>query len=371
MTRETRPGPGGRYDGGENGSGVYGGGAYGSGPDGGDRYDVVIVGGGPAGLSAALMLGRARRSVLVLDAGEPRNAPASHMHGFISRDGAVPGDLLAAGRREVAGYGVEVRTGRVRSAVRDGELFAVADDAGRTVRARRLLVTTGFTDELPDVPGLAQRWGRDVLHCPYCHGWEVRDEPIGVLATGPMSVHQALLFRQWTDRLTLLLHTGPRPTSEEYEQLAARGIAVVPGEVTGVEVADDRLAGVRLDTGELVPLRALTVAPRAVPSAATAAFLDSLGLAPTEHPSGMGSYLAAGPAGLTDVPGVWVAGNAADLTANVLGSAASGSAAAGAINGDLVAEDTRRAVRARKDPFSAASEARVCELVAGDRRHGL
>lgn len=359
--RESRPDHGGRYDGGQHDSDRYT----------GDRYDVVIVGGGPAGLSAALMLGRARRSVLVIDAGEPRNAPAAHMHGFLSRDGAPPGDLLAAARREVAGYGVEVRAGRARTAVRDGGLFTVTDDAGRTVRARRLLVTTGFTDELPDVPGLAQRWGRDVLHCPYCHGWEVRDAPIGVLSTGPMGVHQALLFRQWTDRLTLLLHTGPRPTDEESEQLAARGITVVPGEVTGLEITDDRLTGVRLDTGELLPLRALTVAPRAVPGAATAAFLDSLGLASTEHPSGMGSYLAAGPAGLTDVPGVWVAGNAADLTANVLASAASGSAAAGAINADLVAEDTRRAVRARKDPFSAASEARVCELVAGDRRHGL
>ncbi|MEV5594494.1 NAD(P)/FAD-dependent oxidoreductase [Streptomyces sp. NPDC052496] len=334
----------------------------------GDRYDVVIVGGGPAGLSAALMLGRARRSVLVIDAGEPRNAPAAHLHGFLSQDGTPPGELLAAGRREAAAYGVGVRAGRVRSAVRDGGLFAVTDDAGRTVRARRLLVTTGFTDELPDVPGLAARWGRDVLHCPYCHGWEVRDQPIGVLATGPMSVHQALLFRQWTDRLTLLLHTGPRPTDEEYEQLAARGIAVVPGEVTGLEISDDRLTGVRLRGGGPVPLQALTVAPRAVPRAA---FLDTLGLVPTAHPSGLGSYIAADRTGLTPVPGVWVAGNVADLTANVLASAASGSAAAGAINADLVTEDTHRAVRARKDPFSAEAEARVCALVAGDRRHGL
>ncbi|OKI01348.1 hypothetical protein A6A06_17705 [Streptomyces sp. CB02923] len=403
-------------------------------PDGTGRYDVVIVGGGPAGLSAALMLGRARRSVLVVDAGEPRNAPAAHLHGFLSRDGAPPGDLLEAGRREAAGYGVEVLAGRVRSAGRDGERFAVtvdsggvdgfgrtvgfgctadsgrtagsghvadsgrtagsghvadsgrtagsgrtADsgrtavsdrvaDSGRTVRARRLLVTTGITDELPDIPGLGPRWGRDILHCPYCHGWKVHDQPIGVLATGPMAVHQALLFRQWTDRLTLLLHTGPRPTAEESEQLAARDITVVPGEVTGLETAEDCLTGVRLRTGELIPLRALAVAPRAVPRAA---LLDSLGLVPTAHPNGLGSYIAAGPTGLTPVPGVWVAGNLADLAANVLASAASGSAAAGAINADLVAEDTSRAVRARRAPFSAAMEARVCELVAGNRRHGL
>ncbi|MFD7663932.1 NAD(P)/FAD-dependent oxidoreductase [Streptomyces sp. NPDC059788] len=337
-------------------------------PDSGGTYDVVIVGGGPAGLSGALMLGRARRSVLVIDSGEPRNAPAAHQHGFLTRDGLPPGQLLEAGRREVAGYGVEVHPGRARTAARDGDGFAVTVDSGRIVRARRLLVTAGMTDELPDVPGLAPRWGRDVLHCPYCHGWEVRDLPVGVLSTGPLGVHQALLFRQWTNRLTLLLHTGPRPTPEEAEQLAARGIAVVDGRVTGLETAEDQLTGVRLDNGELVPLQALTVAPRAVPRAET---LASLGLEPTPHPMGLGAYIDAGPAGRTSVPGVWVAGNVADPTANVLASAAAGSAAGAAINADLVAEDTRRAVRAHSGPFSAASEARVCELVAGDRRHGL
>ena len=334
----------------------------------GGRYDVVIVGGGPAGLSAALMLGRARRSVLVIDSGQPRNAPAAHMHGFLSRDGVAPGDLLEAGRQEVAGYGGEFRAGLAQSAATDGDGFAIELEAGYTVRARRLLVTTGVVDELPDIPGLRSRWGRDVVHCPYCHGWEVRDEPIGVLATGAMSVHQALLFRQWTDRLTLLLHTYPHPTGEEAEQLAAREIALVAGEVTGLEIADDRLAGARLRTGELIPLRALAVAPRAVPRAAV---LASLGLEPTAHPSGIGGYIAADTTGLTPVPGVWVAGNLANPAANVLGSAAAGAVAAGAINADLIAEETRRAVQARNDPFSAASEARLCEQVMGDRRHGL
>jgi thioredoxin reductase len=135
-----------------------------------DRYDVAVVGAGPAGLSAALMLGRARRSVLVIDDGRPRNAPAAHMHGFLSRDGAPPGDLLEAGRSEVAGYGGTVQAGRALSAGRDGNGFAIELDTGRTVRARRLLAPAGVTDELPDVPGLAARWGRDVVHCPYCHG---------------------------------------------------------------------------------------------------------------------------------------------------------------------------------------------------------
>src|SRR6185436_3180816 len=130
---------------------------------------------------------------------------------------------------------------------RDDDGFRLSLDGGDSVRARRLLVTTGLTDELPDVPGLAERWGRDVLHCPYCHGWEVRDQAIGVLSTGPMSVHQALMFRQWSADVTLFLHTGPAPGETEREQLAARGIAVVEGEVTGLEVTGDRLTGVRLD----------------------------------------------------------------------------------------------------------------------------
>ncbi|MGW4767398.1 NAD(P)/FAD-dependent oxidoreductase [Nocardia sp. NPDC004278] len=332
-----------------------------------DRYDVVVVGAGPAGSSAALMLGRARRSVLVIDEGRPRNASAAHMHGFLSRDGVSPSDLLKVGLREVASYGGTVQAGRALTVVRDDDGFAVELDTGRTVRARRLLATAGVTDELPDVPGLAARWGRDVVHCPYCHGWELRDQPIGVLATGPLGVHQALLFRQWTDRLTLLLHTAPRPTAEEAEQLAARRITVVDGEVTGLEVIEDRLIGVRLRSGEQIPLQALAVAPQPVPRAD---FLTGLGLGPTAHPSGLGAYIAADPTGLTAVPGVWVAGNLADPNANVLGSAASGSTAAGAINADLIAEDTRHAVGAHRDPFSPASEARVCEQVLGDRRHG-
>lgn len=331
------------------------------------QYDVVIVGGGPAGLSAALMLGRARRSVLVVDSGEPRNAPAAHMHGYLSRDGAAPGGFLAAGRDEVLGYGVEIVTGRVGTTTRDDAGFTVGIDDGPPVRARRLLIASGVVDELPDVPGLAARWGRDVLHCPYCHGWEVRDQRIGVLATGPMSVHQTLLFRQWTDRLTLLLHTGPPLDERDAERLAARDITVVRGEVAGVEALDDRLVGVRLATGAAIPLDALAVAPRMAPRSSVVA---GLGLEPSAHPSGMGDYIAADDTGLTRVPGVWVAGNLANLVANVMGSANAGAVAAGAINADLVNEETDAAVRARRDPFSRDSEAELSELVMGARRHG-
>ncbi|MFE1481265.1 NAD(P)/FAD-dependent oxidoreductase [Streptomyces fimicarius] len=316
------------------------------------RYDVVIVGGGAAGLSGALTLARARRSVLVIDAGEPRNAPASHVHNYLGRESTPPGELLAIGRGEAAGYGAEIVEGRVASAERlsgDGERgFRVVTEDGRSVEARRLLVTTGLVDELPPVPGLAERWGREVLHCPYCHGREVADRPIGVLATGPLAVHQALMWRQWSEDVTLFLHTGPEPSEEEYEQLAARGVAVVDGEVAGLEVADDRFTGVRLASGRVVAREALVVQARFT---ARSAVLESLGLKAVAQEMGgvvIGSYVPADPTGATEVPGVWAAGNVTRLTEQVIGAAAAGLMAGGAINGDLIAEDTRDAVAARR-----------------------
>ncbi|MDO3705763.1 bifunctional NAD(P)/FAD-dependent oxidoreductase/class I SAM-dependent methyltransferase [Micromonospora sp. C28SCA-DRY-2] len=314
-----------------------------------DRYDVVVVGGGAAGLAGALALGRARRSVLVVDGGEPRNAPAAHMHNYLGRDGTAPGELLAAGRAEVTGYGGRIVAGQVVSAARDGAEFTVTLDDGRTVRARRLLVATGLVDELPEVPGLAQRWGRDVLHCPYCHGWEVRDRRIGVLATGPFGVHQAQLWRQWSEHVLLVLHGAAAPGAEETEQLAARAIPVVEGPVAGLEVTGDALTGVRLASGEVVELDALVVAPRFT---ARAGLLASLGLAPVEVEMGghvFGSQIPADANGATAVPGVWVAGNVADVRAQVITSAGAGLTAGAAINADLVAEDTRAAVAGYRD----------------------
>ena len=308
------------------------------------EYDVVVVGGGAAGLNGALMLARSRRSVVVLDAGQPRNAPAHAVHGLFAREGTPPAELLDRGRAEVRSYGGQVVAATVEDAARVGENFVVTLADGRTVRARRLLITSGLVDELPDIPGLRERWGNDVLHCPYCHGWEVRDQSVGVIASGPMAVHQALLFRQLTDDVVVLAHSvGPTP--EQAEELAARGIAVVDGPVTDVVTEGDRLVGVRLADGRLVERQVLVVGPRMV---ARASFLAGLGLHPAEHPSGMGDHLPVDAAGATAIPGVYAAGNVADPSAQVGGAAAAGALAAARINADLVAEETAAAVRARQ-----------------------
>ncbi len=307
------------------------------------KFDVAVLGGGAAGLSGAVTLGRARRSVVVVDAGSPRNAPADGVHVFLSRDGISPLELVETGRTEVKRYGGLVLPATAVAARRTDDGFEVDLDDGQSIAARRLLVTTGLSDELPDVTGLAERWGRDVVHCPYCHGWELRDQPVGVLATNTeWAVHQALLFRRLTPEVIFFQHTAPVLSEQQAAELAAWGIGVVSGPVDALEVTDDRITGLRLADGTVVACSAVVVAPRLV---ANSGILTDLGLEPTAHPMGIGESIAADPTGLTEVPGVWVAGNVTDLMAQVVSSAAGGVAAAAAINADLIAEDTRRTVR--------------------------
>ncbi len=299
--------------------------------------DVAIVGGGAAGLSAALVLARARRKVIVVDEGTPRNAPAAQMHGFLSRDGMPPAELLALGRDEVAGYGGAVLDGSVADVVPDDSFgFWVLLTGGRRIRARRLLVTTGLTDELPDVPGLADRWARDVLHCPYCHGNEVRDRQLGVIGGSPGAVRYAQIVRQWTHDLVYFTPPGLL-TSTDRAGLEARAIGVVEGTIEELVVdADDRLCGVRLAEGAVVPRDALFVPPRFVPHSNLLAGLgcdvDDDGWTTTDN------------TGRTSVPGVWAAGNVVDPRAQVITAAGAGSAAAIAINADLVDDDVRNAI---------------------------
>jgi thioredoxin reductase len=300
-------------------------------------FDVVVIGGGAAGLSAALVLSRARRKVLVVDSGTPRNAPAAHMHGSLSRDGMPPGELLATGRKEVRGYGGDVLDGVVTAAVPNGAArFALTLSDGRRISARRLLVATGLRDELPDIPGLRERWARDVLHCPYCHGYEVRDQQLGVLGSSRAAVHYAQIVRQWSDDVVYFAQTSTL-TAVERSQLAARGIGIVEGSVQRVLVEDDRLCGVHLGDGRTIRRDALFVPPRFVPNND---LLIGLGCDLDED-----GWVAIDATGRTSTSGVWVAGNLANPRAQVITAAGEGSAAAIAINADLVDEDVQNAVQ--------------------------
>jgi thioredoxin reductase len=282
--------------------------------------------------------------VLVVDAGEPRNAPAGHVHNYLGREGTAPAELYAIGRGEVESYGGTVRSGRVVQVRREDGGFVLGLDGGAAVRARRVLLAAGLTDDLPELPGVDERWGSTVLHCPYCHGWEARDSAVGIVSTGPLGAYAALLWRQWTEDVVLFVHTGAEPGAEDLAKLAARGVRIVRGEVAGLEGGAD----VRLADGELVARDAVVVAPRFV---ANAELLADLGVVPVPmgmHGAVMGTYLPSDPTGRTDVPGVWVAGNAGDLSAQVIVAAAQGLKAGAMINADLIEEDTARAVAAQQ-----------------------
>lgn len=317
-----------------------------------ETWDAVVVGGGVAGLAAALMLGRARRRVLVLDAGAPRNRFTAHMHGVLGRDGTSPARLLADGRAEVASYGGVVRTAEVVDAGTDDDSVTVTTSDGATHRARHLVVATGLRDELPAVDGLARFWGRGVAHCPYCDGYEVRDQRLVVLGTGPASVGQAQLIRQWSDRITYVVHDAPAPTDEELATLEARGIVVEQHRAVRADAAagpdGERLAGLVLDDGRTLHVDAVFTAPTPRPGDD---LLLRLGAERAEGAVGPGGALpGAVPVdtlGRTSVPRIWAAGNVVAAYANVPVAIAAGTMAGAGVNHALVEEEVAAALASR------------------------
>jgi thioredoxin reductase len=264
------------------------------------------------------------------------------MQGFLGSDGLPPTALLDAGREEVTGYGGHLIAGTViaitppaDSAAGSGPDFVVHLDDGQTLRARRVLITTGLRDEIPDIPGVRERWGRDLLHCPYCHGYEVRDQQLGVLGGTAESLAHAHLIRQWSHDVVLFTD-GAAVSAHERERLVARAIGVVDAPVARLVIENDRLTGVELDSGRVVPRSAVFVRPRFVPNDA---LLTDLGCG-----TDINGWVVVDHTGLTDVPGVWAAGNAVNPRAQVITAAGEGSAAAIAINNDLVEDGIPTAV---------------------------
>ena len=309
------------------------------------EYDVLVVGGGAAGLSAALVLLRARRAVVVVDAGAPRNASAAHVHGFLSREGVPPRDLLAAGRAEVSSYGGRLIDDTVIG-IEPG--FQVRLANAPRLGARRILVATGLRDELPDIPGVRERWGRDLLHCPYCHGYEVRDQPLGVLGGRPRgyparAADTAVVAR----RHPVPPHRRPHPraarTPDSPRHRHRRRHRRAAG---GRQRSTARR---RAGDGTVIPRTAVFVRPRFVPNAE---LLTGLGCAVDEN-----GWVVHDPVGRTSVAGVWVAGNAADPRAKVISAAGQGSAAAIALNADLVDEDLKHALADHRAGHAASAPA--------------
>ena len=302
--------------------------------------DVAVIGGSAAGLAAALQLGRQRRSVIVVDAGEPRNAPAAHMHGYLGREGEPPSALLAAGRKEVRSYGAEVLDGRVTTVTRThDDCFRVALVGGHSITARRVLAATGLVDELPDIEGLAEHWGGDVVHCPFCHGYEVRDRHIVQLVTHPMALHTAPLFRQVSGRLTVVVHDELDVKRGELDTLRAGGAEIIDGPVRRIVTgADGHVAAVELVGDVRIDADVIVVSPRFRVGAEP--FL-SLGLELTPHPSGIGDVVGTDANGATNVPGLYAAGNLTDPSQQVAQAAANGSRVGAMISFSLADEDLR------------------------------
>jgi thioredoxin reductase/SAM-dependent methyltransferase len=307
--------------------------------------DVAVIGGSAAGLAAALQLARQRRSVIVVDDGRPRNAPAAHMHGYLGREGDAPADLVAAGREEVRGYGGEILPGRALAVRRDDDdgRFRVQLTGGHSLIARRILAATGIEDELPRIDGLAGLWGHQVIHCPFCHGFEVRDQRVVQIVTHPMGLHSAPLFRHLTDRLTVVLHDADGVDDAAVAALNAAGVPVVPDTVRRiVTTPDGHLAGVELAGGETLEADAVVAGPR---FRARAEALAAVGVIATPHFSGLGDAVEVDQTGQTAVTGVFAAGNLTDPNLQVLPAAAHGSRVGAMIAFGLADEDLRADVR--------------------------
>ncbi|RWM97430.1 MAG: NAD(P)/FAD-dependent oxidoreductase [Mesorhizobium sp.] len=283
------------------------------------QYDLIVVGGSFAGLSAAIQVARAGRNVLVIDAGQPRNRFAKHSHGFLGQDGRRPGAILDDARRQLLAYPTaKVLAGLAGRAAAAGSGFEITTDRGQTFGAARLVLATGVRDILPDVPGLADHWGKSVLHCPYCHGYEVAGGPLGVLATGPMAVHQAQLIADWGD-VTLFANGTFEPDAEQLLALKKRDVRFEPAGVA--ELEEDGSGGliVRLEDGRRTGVRALFTAP---PNTMSSPLAEQLGCTFTE--GFLGSVITVDDRQQTSVQGVYAAGDAARSMHNIAFAVSSG-----------------------------------------------
>lgn len=303
-----------------------------------ENFDVVIIGGGSAGLAASIALGRSRRKVLVVDEGNPRNAVSAHAHNVLGHEGISPQDLIALGRAEAVSYGVEFVSAHIESV--QGSLeegFKISTHSSQW-RARRIVLATGARDILPEIPGLQQAWGVSALHCPYCHGWEVRDQQIAILGVSEMSTHQALLFSQLSDKVTFVNHASEKLSTENRELLNALEVEVIDSPVTRLAVNDSgQVSSLSLENGTELEVQAVVVASQVT---ANASMYLEMGGELSENP--MGTFISAEQTGATGIPGVYAAGNVASIGAMIGASAAAGTMSGAFINAELAMETAKK-----------------------------
>ncbi len=296
-------------------------------------YDVVIVGGGPAGLSAALVLGRCCRKVLVCDDGHARNAVSRHAHGFFTRDGTPPGELRAIGRHQAAKYGVELRDVRVEEAERVPPTgFLVTLQGGETIATRKLLLATGIVDEVPDRPGFREFYGDSVFVCPYCDAWEHRDQPLAAFGHGKGTIEMALGLTTWSPDVALFTDGDRVDDAHDRERLALHGVALFTERVRALEGEHGRLRRVRLEDGAAIPRAALFFHLRARQRSPLA---ERLGCELDDK-----GFVIQGPNEEAGVPDLWVAGDASEDVHSIAVAVAEGYRAACNINQTLRAERT-------------------------------
>jgi thioredoxin reductase len=294
-------------------------------------FDAIVIGGGVSGLSAALLLGRACKRVLVCDAGKPRNQVAQASHSFFSRDGIAPAELLQIGREQLQPYDVKIRQSEVVDAENLGDRFQVTLSNGDQFMGRKLLLATGMKDTLPSIEGFAELWGNSVFHCPYCHGWEVRDQPLAIYGKGEVGFEQVFMLTGWSRDLVLCSDGAAELSDEQRQQLFNWGIQIREEKIARLDYQDGELTGIVFANNEVLPRCGILLRPQSYQHSHLAAKLGCK--------LGSNDIVEVNDFKQTSVAGVYAVGDASSPLSQISWAVASGMLAASFVNRALIEEN--------------------------------